>query len=129
MKKEWKSWNSTLRPKSAKQKKLDKLWLECLRQRLQEQIDDVGYAYCRWCGRNVNAHIIKHLDPHHIIPRSLGGSYELDNCYIVVGECHDEIKLIDVGKYPTKRDWLLAGAKCHQDVTLNVDIKDKGVHR
>ncbi len=42
---------------------------------------------------------------HEIIRRSAGGDpLSEDNCEILC-------------------------AKCHQDVTLNVDIKDKGVHR
>jgi hypothetical protein len=89
---------------SEKQRAKNKAWKKVTEQKAHA----LGYI-CQWCLCPLQQHLIKRIDGHHIIKRRYN-IHTIDNCYIVIGECHSFIEdnNIDVrvipDKYHYKRD-------------------------
>ncbi len=89
MKKEWKSWNSTLRDKSPKIRERDRLWTATGKERHLYLWEKYDKPLCEFCGRNGLWHGDSEsptsLGGHHIDGRKNNGSPA--NCYIAHNFC------------------------------------------
>ena len=80
MKKVARSWNSTLRSQSAKQKAANQQWAYLRQRAITEQLDIWGHNHCELCGEAMWKDC---LEAHHMKRRSRGGEYTWDNLRLV----------------------------------------------
>ncbi len=90
MKKEWKSWNSTLRAKSPKIRERDRLWTATGAERHLYLWRRYGKPLCEFCGRTGVWHSgtddLYSLGGHHIDRHKNNGGPA--NCYVIHNCCH-----------------------------------------
>lgn len=105
MKKTQKSYNSTLRGKSDKQKDKDAHWNK-ITDEVCEELDYIC-QYCGWKGQRYYPDELSYLDGHHIIKRRFN-IHTKENCYPVHRKCHAEADkvVVSIGDYKTRELFL-----------------------
>ena len=91
MKKTARSFNSTLRRQSDKQKAANQQWAYLRQRAITEQLDIWGHNHCEWCGKPM---FWANLEAHHMIERRKGRRDVYENLRLLgdVWECgcHDK---------------------------------------
>ncbi|KKN15181.1 hypothetical protein LCGC14_0988700 [marine sediment metagenome] len=91
-----KSHNSTLRKKSSKQIKLDRIWANVKADQIRYLADKYGQGICEWCGKwgNLDTDDLWGLDAHHMNhDRKVNTP---GNCYICHRICHTHIEILRI---------------------------------